>query len=519
MKTRRYPILFLIAVALISSGCATTLSGIKADPQQRVDDPSMGDWEGQWETRPLFAQVIAQGKGTYQANILGKFDSRDPALAVLKGKLRDGAIEFQGAGTGELEGANLTALLRGKSFSGKVTGSKSGNFELKKVTRVSRTLGKRPPRDAIVLFNGRNLNAWKKREINAWGINLKKAVGGDQRVVYMRTWVLAPSEQVVQLGVGSADGVKVWLNDTQVLAVDGSSKVVPGEHKINVPLKEGWNLFLVKVAQNDKDWGLSAWLRNKDESPLEGFWVSTDLSGPEHEKYGNPASLAAFDGNLAMWEVTEAYTKDGKDGNALYHIAFPPELGQAAKWRLAAIPTRRGDQPAEWKLLPGGVMEVAKGSIMTKRKFRDHELHVEFRTPFMPEETGQKRGNSGVFLQNRYEVQVLDSYGLSGENNECGGIYKNAVPRVNMCAPPLQWQTYDIIFRAARYDENWKKIDDARATVYHNGVKVHENQAVPDKTTGSMTTGLSEPDSLSLQDHGNPIQFRNIWLVELDDGK
>ena len=97
-------------------------------------------------------------------------------------------------------------------------------------------------------------------------------------------------------------------------------------------------------------------------------------------------------------------------------------------------------------------MEVIRdtGSIVTKKKFSDFKLHLEFRTPFMPEKHGQARGNSGVYLQGRYEVQVLDSYGLEGLDNECGGIYKVGRPLVNMCAPPLQWQTYDITFRAPR---------------------------------------------------------------------
>ena len=139
----------------------------------------------------------------------------------------------------------------------------------------------------------------------------------------------------------------------------------------------------------------------------------------------------------------------------------------------------------------------------------------QIQQPVHESEDGQKRGNSGVFLQNRYEVQVLDSYGLAGENNDCGGIYKLAAPRVNVCAPPLQWQTFDIEFRAARFDSDWNKTEDARITVYHNGVLIHENLPIPDKTTGSQVTATSEPDSLSLQDHGNPVWFRNIWLVEL----
>jgi hypothetical protein len=179
------------------------------------------------------------------------------------------------------------------------------------------------------------------------------------------------------------------------------------------------------------------------------------------------------------------------------------------------LPERTEPGPANWLILGNGAMEVRGGSIQTRQKYVDQQLHVEFRTPFMADQDGQKRGNSGVFLQNRYEVQILDSYGLAGADNECGGIYKTAVPRVNMCAPPLQWQTYDITFHAARYNADWEKIKDAAITVVHNGVTVHENQPIPDKTTGSQVTAMSEPDALSLQDHGNPVWFRNIWLIEL----
>ena len=127
------------------------------------------------------------------------------------------------------------------------------------------------------------------------------------------------------------------------------------------------------------------------------------------------------------------------------------------KWQHAG--KRQGADSVQWRLLKGGAMEVkpGTGSIITKKKFNDVKLHLEFRTPFMPEARGQGRGNSGVYLQGRYEVQILDSYGLEGLDNECGGIYRVGKPLVNMCAPPTQWQTYDITFRAPRFNENGEK--------------------------------------------------------------
>jgi hypothetical protein len=149
----------------------------------------------------------------------------------------------------------------------------------------------------------------------------------------------------------------------------------------------------------------------------------------------------------------------------------------------------------------------------SQTKFQSATLHVEFLLPFMPDARGQGRGNSGVYLQGRYEVQVLDSFSLNGENNECGGIYTIAKPRVNMCYPPLQWQTYDVDYTAATY-ENGKKTKDATITVRHNGVVIHENVQIPHATTAAPVKEGPEPGPLYLQDHGNPVRFRNVWIIE-----
>lgn len=149
----------------------------------------------------------------------------------------------------------------------------------------------------------------------------------------------------------------------------------------------------------------------------------------------------------------------------------------------------------------------------SKEKFGDHSLHIEFRTPFRPEARGQARGNSGVYVQSRYEVQVLDSFGLSGENNECGGIYQIAKPKVNMCYPPLTWQTYDIDFIAAKYDDAGKKTSPAKITIRHNGVVIHENLELKAGTPGRLPEGPGA-QPLYLQGHGNPVVYRNIWVVK-----
>lgn len=157
--------------------------------------------------------------------------------------------------------------------------------------------------------------------------------------------------------------------------------------------------------------------------------------------------------------------------------------------------------------------ELLLANTFSKEKFGDHSMHLEFRTPFKPKGRGQGRGNSGVYVQSRYEIQVLDSFALSGKSNECGGIYQISEPRVNMCFPPLQWQTYDIDFTAARYDDQGEKTVNARVTVRHNGVVIHDDLELPKQTPGRHAEG-PDPDSLYLQGHGNPVYFRNIWVVK-----
>ena len=161
------------------------------------------------------------------------------------------------------------------------------------------------------------------------------------------------------------------------------------------------------------------------------------------------------------------------------------------------------------KLIEGGLLGAT--NCFSKEKLGDHHLHIEFRTPFMPKSRGQARGNSGVYMQSRYELQVLDSFGLDGKNNECGGIYSISEPIVNMCLPPLSWQTYDIDFTAARYDDQGNKTKNARATIRHNGVVIHRDLELPHGTPGRLPEGAG-PESLFLQNHGNPVAFRNIWV-------
>jgi len=175
---------------------------------------------------------------------------------------------------------------------------------------------------------------------------------------------------------------------------------------------------------------------------------------------------------------------------------------------------RDGKAKATWKLIDGGAMQVNGGDIRTEKTFDGHfKLHVEFRVPYMPTAKGQGRGNSGVYVQGRYEVQVLDSYGLKSQDNDCGGIYTIAAPLVNACKAPTVWQSYDIDFTAPKCVDG-KKVEPARMTVLHNGVKIHDDVKITkDNTTAGMGGDPCKPGPIMLQDHGNPVQYRNIWLV------
>ena len=175
-----------------------------------------------------------------------------------------------------------------------------------------------------------------------------------------------------------------------------------------------------------------------------------------------------------------------------------------------------GKTAAHWKLVDGGAMEVVKGgNIITKEKFDgSFKLHVEFRVPYMPEAKGQARGNSGVYVQGRYEVQVLDSYALDSKDDDCGAIYKVSKPKVNACKAPTVWQSYDIEFTAPKYDGD-KKVEPAVMTVYQNGVLIQDQVKINvDNTTAGLGGKPSTPGPIMLQDHGNPVQFRNIWIVK-----
>jgi hypothetical protein len=174
---------------------------------------------------------------------------------------------------------------------------------------------------------------------------------------------------------------------------------------------------------------------------------------------------------------------------------------------------RDGSAAADWPL-KDGIMTVGKGNIMTKQSFGDFKLHLEFNCPYMPQAKGQARGNSGVYLDGIYELQVLDSYGLKPDTNDCGAIYKQIAPSVNACKPPLQWQTYDVTFHKAKVEDG-KVAKKARVTVVQNGITTIDDREISPCPAGADNKE-GEAGPLLLQDHGNPVEYRNIWIVPLD---
>jgi hypothetical protein len=159
---------------------------------------------------------------------------------------------------------------------------------------------------------------------------------------------------------------------------------------------------------------------------------------------------------------------------------------------------------------------LAATGATSKKTFQDCTIHLEFRTPYKPHARGQGRGNSGVYYGGRWETQILDSFGLEGKMNETGGIYSIAEPRLNMCLPPLTWQTYDVEMVSAKFDEQGKRTAWPRITVKLNGVLVHEDQELnKTHTTAAPVKGeiKDEGGPVFLQNHGNPVFFRNIWVL------
>lgn len=247
---------------------------------------------------------------------------------------------------------------------------------------------------------------------------------------------------------------------------------------------------------------------------------------------GDLGGVYTVTGDAAKGIFTGVFKGRGSDGNfELKRVLLksptlgvkPPE-GAVVLMLNEAKRTREGRQTfydqwnvqPRWTLENDGAIRISGSSIVTKKAFGDALYHIEFQTPFMPNDRGQARGNSGVYIQGRYEIQVLDSFSDEPRDNLCGGIYQLGTPIVNACLPPLEWQTYDITFYVPRFDENGKKTKNAEITVKHNGKVIHNKIVLRRTTPGGVSNKEAPEGVLLLQDHSDRVAYRNVWVKPLD---
>ncbi len=227
--------------------------------------------------------------------------------------------------------------------------------------------------------------------------------------------------------------------------------------------------------------------------------LEAQITDPKATEVWKPAPRVITPGTATNTAPSDAIVLfDGKNAMEWTHTD-----GSAVKWDLA-----------------DNAMTVVKGTggIKTKRTFGDCQLHIEWRTPAEVVGKGQGRGNSGIFLQSRYELQVLDNHeNETYSNGQAASIYKQSIPLVNACRPPGEWQTYDIIYTAPRFNEDGVKVASAHITVLHNGVLVQNNTEIKGTTEyiGLPKNSKHGKAPIMLQDHSNPVSYRNIWIREL----
>lgn len=301
----------------------------------------------------------------------------------------------------------------------------------------------------------------------------------------------------------------------------GPAYTDPAEAGIDYKI-QGEYAGTIETDEGDVDWGAQVIALGDGKFDLVGYKGGLPGAGWKRGDDTMNFSGEIKDGRTAIFQTGENTVEiaDGKlalviGGNTIATlnkvVRESPTLGMKAPEGATVL--FDGTSTDAWEngeIVDGNLLGATNA--FTKEKFGDHTLHIEFRTPMMPKDRGQARGNSGVYMQGRYELQVLDSFGLDGKNNECGGIYTIAEPIVNMCLPPLSWQTYDLDFTAAKYDGD-KKVKNARVTIRHNGVMIHDDLELPSGTPGYKPEGPGN-ESLFLQNHGDPVAFRNIWVVK-----
>ncbi|MDP1560229.1 MAG: DUF1080 domain-containing protein [Pirellulaceae bacterium] len=307
---------------------------------------------------------------------------------------------------------------------------------------------------------------------------------------------------------GSQDPNQAYLNAADA----GAEFAVQGEY--SGVIKTGEAEIKVGVQVIAEGSGKLAWVAYMGGLPGDGWDGDPprrgigEMRGDGGVLQGDSGTAEIRDGRLAI--ITSENVRVGeltRTTRVSPTMGSPAPAGAVVLFDGSTADKFENGKMDENKLLMQGVT--------SKDKFQSFQLHLEFMLSFMPNARGQGRSNSGCYMQGRYETQILDSFGLTGEQNECGGVYSIAKPKLNMCFPPLSWQTYEVEFQAAKFDTTGKKIEDGWMTVKLNGVIIHEKLLLTHATTASPLSEGPEPGPVYLQDHGNPVRFRNIWVKPL----
>ena len=343
-------------------------------------------------------------------------------------------------------------------------------------------------------------------------VDLLSAVGGEDCVVYLRAHFESSAEQEAWLLLGSSNSIKAWFNGTQVHSLETMRVCELGQDQDRVLLARGRNVLMLKLTQDGCAWEASAAVNPDVPGIVTGVpgrgeagvaWTATIQGGVLRA-----SPVAGKAGSVKLKKVRRKSPTLGKRPPRGAVVLLPITGGKPslAEWENKA-----------WKTLPGGVMVAGDGDNRTRRQFGDVNLHVEFRVPYQPG-NWRDRGNSGVYLQDRYEVQILETFGLEPDAGIGGAIYRLSSPKVNAALPPLEWQTFDITFTAPRFKTDGTVEGPGKISVLHNGILIHDGVEVLDQTGGGPE-GAVRKGPIRLQDHGHPVEFRNIWVVDLESGK
>ncbi len=336
-------------------------------------------------------------------------------------------------------------------------------------------------------------------------------------LAFATIWLAQPDVSTAQDKKDKEKPKRIAVADPKEVAED-SDFLTQGEYEGSIVLNSGEKkVGLQVVARGDGNFEGRFLFGGLPGAGWDGKEGALKLKGKAES-----GKTTLTDGTLKI-EIAngEAIVKDGMKIDAkLKKVTRKSETLGAAPPKDAVVLFGNAKDSEKWN--GGKIVKVSDGeflgvNVRSKDKFKGYNLHLEFRLGWMPRATGQGRSNSGLYVGDQYECQILDSFGLKGENNECGGFYQQHAPKVNMCLPPLSWQTYDVDYTPAQFDESGKKTKNAIITVKHNGVVIHDKVEMKSETPGGGTSeakAKGEATPIYMQDHGDPVVFRNIWLVE-----